>query len=646
MIFKHSTMKTTFLFFLLLANISCDCLAQNPNHRFMIFVNRKAGYIDETGKVVIPPKFLAAGEFSTGLAAVRVNGGYGYIDEQGTFVIPAQYDYALGFSGGLAQVYVNKKSFFIDSSGKKVFEAEYSKISAFKNGRAMVTTLNNKHGFIDCRGKLVIDTMYAQIRAFSEGLAVVSTGYNLYGIIDTLGQTVVPNNKFRLISDFSGDYARAFAFLTPEEKAQKLTSIVIIDRTGNVVLTRQYEKNVKIMEEPHDGIVRIHLYDKDSRSFHYDDPLVGYMNLKGDIIFSNNQYNAGKNFSNNRAFIRSKGGLYSLIDTKGKIVKELFCESVLEPGFRKGLAFVKVKDKWGLIDTNANFLIPPTYQGIDENSRTDDYFFFKESSPSQKSENILYGVSGIDGKIWIKPVLSNFDRSGFHGGILKGVVDHKLTYFDREGKVIWQQAENESRGLLPLNIDCQRAGSFTAHSEHTSPNEGGYAGSGNDQRDIKDASRFPEGLLSLQVRTDVKDTFHRAYQGYEVYLANRTALAQKFSAEDSRLSMVIQALDKKGEWNNIEYLTNSWCGNSYHTLILDANKCWKFTAPVYEGDFKTKLRIALTLKYDPYEPVILYSNTYNGSINPSQFWKEEEPQYLRDILNPYTLLPKSYHTLY
>ncbi|MBL7973292.1 MAG: hypothetical protein JNJ85_00170 [Candidatus Kapabacteria bacterium] len=106
--------------------------------------------------------------------------------------------------------------------------------------------------------------------------------------------------------------------------------------------------------------------------------------------------------------------------------------------------------------------------------------------------------------------------------------------------------------------------------------------------------------------------------------------------------MKVQALNSKGEWKDIEYLPSSWCGNSYHTLTLNSKHYWTFLTPVYEGEFKTKLRIEL--KYiDPTDKsekrrdkneITVYSNEYEGSINPGQFWNKRE-YYPSGLMDPY-----------
>src|SRR5688572_1195390 len=98
------------LFFL--SNITFAQVSYQP--LFKIYENGLYGYIDSTGKVVIPPKYKSAGEFSEGLAPVRENGYYGYIDESGKYVLHPQYDYAQTFINGFAKININGNANIID----------------------------------------------------------------------------------------------------------------------------------------------------------------------------------------------------------------------------------------------------------------------------------------------------------------------------------------------------------------------------------------------------------------------------------------------------------------------------------------------------------------------------------------------------
>lgn len=68
--------------------------------------HRRFGFIARDGRWAIPPRFVAAGSFSEGLAAARDATTAGYIDKSGAFVITT----AMGepFKGGIARVQKSK----------------------------------------------------------------------------------------------------------------------------------------------------------------------------------------------------------------------------------------------------------------------------------------------------------------------------------------------------------------------------------------------------------------------------------------------------------------------------------------------------------------------------------------------------------
>ena len=85
-------------------------------------LNDKYGFIDKTGKEVIPIKYDDAYSFSEGLALVKLNNKYGFIDKTGKEVIPIKYDDAYSFSkiSSLALVKLEGKWFYINQKGECV----------------------------------------------------------------------------------------------------------------------------------------------------------------------------------------------------------------------------------------------------------------------------------------------------------------------------------------------------------------------------------------------------------------------------------------------------------------------------------------------------------------------------------------------
>jgi hypothetical protein len=116
-----------------------------------IRIGRQWGYADRTGQISIPPRFQSAEQFSEGLAAVTEGNRVGFIDHLGVFVIPPRFENAESFSDGLALVSRMIRPgvwtySFIDRKGNEAFPGEFSAATSFSHGLAHVR-LNEAGGF-------------------------------------------------------------------------------------------------------------------------------------------------------------------------------------------------------------------------------------------------------------------------------------------------------------------------------------------------------------------------------------------------------------------------------------------------------------------------------------------------------------------
>ena len=84
--------------------------------------------------------------------------------------------------------------------------------------------------------------------------------------------------------------------------------------------------------------------------------------------------------------------------------------------------------------------------------------------------------------------------------------------------------------------------------------------------------------------------YEKPFLAHDLYFVNHRDSAVEINAQDSRLKIIAEVLNKEGKWVPIEYFASSTCGNSYHTITLDKMEYWKFSVPVFEGPYKTKLR--------------------------------------------------------
>lgn len=128
--------------------------------------------------------FVEVLPFSEGLAAVRSGEKWGFIDRSGRFVIPPQFNLVLeGFADGLARVYFSDYQVrFIDKTGKVVIQPQSNDVTTFSEGLAGIK-INDQWGYMDKTGAIVIQPQFQAAKTFSQGLAAIRLQY-AWGYID------------------------------------------------------------------------------------------------------------------------------------------------------------------------------------------------------------------------------------------------------------------------------------------------------------------------------------------------------------------------------------------------------------------------------------------------------------------------------
>lgn len=96
-------------------------------------------------------RLRSCGKFFKGLAYYKdANGKYGFIDKTGKVVIPCQWEFVESFSEGLAAVNDKDDKYgFIDKTGKLVLPCKWNRAWSFHEGLGSVEDANGKRGYID-----------------------------------------------------------------------------------------------------------------------------------------------------------------------------------------------------------------------------------------------------------------------------------------------------------------------------------------------------------------------------------------------------------------------------------------------------------------------------------------------------------------
>ena len=90
--------------------------------------NGLLGWVNDQGKPAFPfRKYDEAHAFSNGRARIQVDGMYGFLDPTGKLVVPIQYEDATDFDHGLALVETREGAAYIDPSGTVVWKSAPSR---------------------------------------------------------------------------------------------------------------------------------------------------------------------------------------------------------------------------------------------------------------------------------------------------------------------------------------------------------------------------------------------------------------------------------------------------------------------------------------------------------------------------------------
>lgn len=256
----------------------------------------KVGYIDKTGKFVIPPQNGRARHFVDGLAYVQIDGQrayiehtgrpiggemcdglercsegravfrtkdkYGYIEKKGQEVIGAQFTKAYTFLNGVAEVMLGSTQQAIDYTGK--FVKKPPQHSEFWEGPIteglIRTQQNGKVGFEEWSGKFVIEPVYDQVGVFTNGLCPVQVGEK-WGAINSAGVLVV-QPQFEELDRFFSEHLIA---------ARTGKKWGVVDEKGTVVVKPLYDRIFPFSN----GMAIV----QDGIKF-------GYVNAKGEVVFA------------------------------------------------------------------------------------------------------------------------------------------------------------------------------------------------------------------------------------------------------------------------------------------------------------------------------------------------------------------------
>lgn len=328
----------------------------------------KYGIIDSTGRIIVEPQWddietwyysYDGGEddknlFHDGLAAVKKDKKTGFVNTEGKLIIPVEWDSADKFSCGLSLVKSGSKYGYIDTVGNMVIKPEYENAYTFRDGAAIVKTgtyknKDEKYGLIDKTGKVIVQIKYDEIKyAFTDagiGYFVaeekIGSGWNV-----SWRRSVFDANG-RLVGGKSWDYVSVNSkdnlTVKTDDGDYKQLSIIdgtLSDRSSNGAFGMSSSVNVWYSYKDENGLYGYKdaeenivikaqwatvdwMFDGDVASVGDGNQYTtirkyGAINRNGDLVVPC-EYDESINFVDGQALVKKDGYWYS-IDTTGKII--------------------------------------------------------------------------------------------------------------------------------------------------------------------------------------------------------------------------------------------------------------------------------------------------------------------------------------
>lgn len=215
------------------------------------------GLVDTTMQVVVPLQYYGMSRMSAnGLLPVQVakEGPWGYIDATGREVLPAIYSGADEFFGGLAPVAKDDRWGLINTRGEEVVAPQYDYLWPLGTDRWAALDQDGYQAVIDRRGKEIVASgiydQYVPSRSMTGPICCFDAVTGYAGWIDQDGREVC-SFTFDESLPFDGGYALGIDY------GENRCTVHVVDRRGVVVYSFEADGNYSEGTDLHNGMIQL-----------------------------------------------------------------------------------------------------------------------------------------------------------------------------------------------------------------------------------------------------------------------------------------------------------------------------------------------------------------------------------------------------
>lgn len=367
------------------------------------------GYIDETGKFIIPPTWELAESFTPeGVAIVTQKDLVGLINTKGEVITPIKYASIMAFSEGMAVATVDYHEYDVIDTAGQVLYSRTGINGYYKEGLIGVQNPDGLFGYADKTGKDIIAPQYTEAGEFVLGKALVKTTEGAYLLIDPKGTTLKEFSYESMWSVGEGIYAHGI----PNEEGTLRYGYV--DAANNVIL----EADLDEVGEFHNGLAVAGRWGGEG-------PERGLVNKQGEFVVP-----------------MEYGGIVYLGEDLYGVVKKSMMDSYQGALYQKAA----IMDSTGKLLTGEQFYNLSWFdKGLLSASDGVNTFLIDRTGALVVPRVTAVGVGMLTKQ----------------GSLIRADADNVTRYFTAEGKEIWHQERTRVYPAVTVKTQSKRFDRYT-----------------------------------------------------------------------------------------------------------------------------------------------------------------------------------------
>ena len=412
-----------------------DCCYRNDKNKY------KIGFINNTGKEVIPLMYEEVKDFNDEKAEVKLNNKWGLINTKGEYIIPTIYDEIIYDNNNFYRVKLNDKYGLIDTIGREITPVKYNLINEFNKGFAEVLTDSSTGGWgvINKKGQEIIPLKYESINFLYSGVFKIQSNKK-FGIIDTNGKEIVP-------AIYDNCYYDSQGFVSVELNKKKGAT----DSSGKLIIPIKYDevtfldKNyVSVRFNEKWGVITINnkhvvplIYNSITNLYTNKDIISVVLNKKSALL-NLKTGNVITPFKYDDISHANQELIIATLFKKQVLLNSTTCKEITPIKYdeiavlNNNVFKVRFNKKYGVINSSGKEIIPPIYNQIENYYRSDS--LLKVNVSGKNGGEGKWGLINYKGKLIVPAKYNSIRESDGKAYVNDGEREFYIDYNGNETK--------------------------------------------------------------------------------------------------------------------------------------------------------------------------------------------------------------------